>query len=158
MKLIPYDSVKLMSAVTLDQLVQNLDDNIQKIPSFSIFSIQHEKPFEGSFLNNKFKIAPKINYLNSFMPIFHGKLEQDSKGTIVYLKIVPHFFAYVFLIVTVLFGCLLELTDTRIILGSVKIPLPIVLALFSYIWINFSFWYEVQFSLKKLKKIIVNSS
>jgi len=157
MKLIPYDSVKLMSAVTLDQLVQNLDDNIQKIPSFSIFSIQHEKPFEGSFSNNKFKIAPKINYLNSFMPIFHGKLEQDSKGTIVYLKMAPHFAAYFFLIFTVSFGFLWEfLTD--IYLGSVYIPIPVLMVIFCYIWINIAFWYEAQRSLKKLKKIIVNSS
>ena len=155
MKLLPYDSSTFTCGITIDQLKQNLDKNVKKVPSFSFFSINHSKPFQGSYDNNKFKIIPNTNYWNSFLPVFYGRISTHSDGIVINLKIIPHYFAFIFLIVSILFRLLLQIiTQDNLVIVSFNIPIPILAAVISFILIYIGFCYEATNSIIKFKNNI----
>lgn len=83
MKLIPLGKVQIQSSLSKLEVVNLLNENIQQVPSLSIFSVRHKKLFEGTFRNDQFKIVPKINYLNSFVPVFVGGIRGSKENTLI---------------------------------------------------------------------------
>ena len=156
LKLIPYHSVNLKSDLALDEIKDILKENVEIVPVFSIFSMKHNKPFEGRFNDFQYNIRPKINYGNSFIPVFHGKIDRNSNSTIISVKMHAHYYSVTFLIVCAFLGFLFEYQPgdkANIITVAVW---TIVFSIIAYLWILVAFWYETNRSLPKLKDILKN--
>ena len=72
MILLPYESYYLITPLTKSEIVKRLLENTDpKSPVFFNWKNKSSKPYEGVISDNGFKIARRIEYRNSFLPIIH---------------------------------------------------------------------------------------
>jgi hypothetical protein len=156
MKFIPYETFSLSSTKSIEDLVATLSQNVAQIPSFSVFRKAHDKPFEGKFSENGFRVKRVIHYLNSFIPILKGRFSRSLEGTTVTVQMIPHPISYFFVLAVTIFGLIFgyalgPLSSKR---TSLVFILPVVFGMVSYIVVCCGFWFEAKQAKKELMQLI----
>ncbi len=156
MTLIPYETFSLSSTKSIEDLIATLSQNVAQIPSFSVFQKVHDKPFEGIFSENGFKVKRVIHYLNSFIPIVKGRFSRSLEGTTVTIQMFPHPISYFFIFAVTIFGLIFgygvgSVSSER---TSLVLILPVVFGIVSYIVVCCGFWFEAKQAKKELMQLI----
>lgn len=95
MKFFPCQSSVFVSGYTTDEIIHKLEAAIKpaKVKE-DVFSehwllptrnLEQSYPFRGSIQESNFRIARKVTYPESFMPLIDGKIEPTSKGSILFV-------------------------------------------------------------------------
>jgi hypothetical protein len=156
MRLIPYENFSLSSSKSIEDLVAILSQNVAQTASFSVFGKVHDKPFEGKFSENGFRVKRVIHYLNSFIPIVKGRFSRSLEGTTVTVKMFPHPISYFFIFAVTIFGLIFgyavgPFSSKR---TSLVLILPVVFGIVSYIVVCCGFWFEAKQAKKELIQLI----
>ena len=102
MKFLPFENITYETSLDQNEVYQRLDEVIEPSTVFrkaTIFGSTNDKPYEGSFSGNTFKIIRIIGYRNSFLPRIKGTIETSYNGTKVNVKMRLHPFVIVFMLV-----------------------------------------------------------
>jgi hypothetical protein len=141
MTLIPYEHFSLSSRKSIKDLVTILSQNVAETALFSVFRKVHDKPFEGKFSENGFKLKRVVHYYNSFIPIVKGHFSLSSEGTNVSVQMFPHPISYFFVLAVTIFGLIFRnavgpLFSKRTSFGFI---LAVVFGIVSYITVYCAF-------------------
>ncbi len=156
MTLIPYEKFSLSSSKSIEDLIVALSQNVAQIPSFSVFRKVHDKPFEGKFTENGFRVKRVIHYFNSFIPIVKARFSRSLEGTTVTVQMFPHPMSYFFIFAVTVFGLIFgyavgSFSSER---TSLVLILPVVFGILSYIVVCCGFWFEAKQAKKELMRLI----
>jgi hypothetical protein len=156
MTLIPYENFSLSSSKSIKDLVTILSQNVAQTPSFSVFRKVHDKPFEGKFSENGFKVKRVVHYYNSFVPIVEGHFIRSSEGTNVTIQMFPHPISYFFILVVIIFGLIFGNAVGPLFSKqtSLSLILPVVFGIVSYIVVYCAFWLEAKHARKELTQLV----
>lgn len=95
MKLLPYESYEIHTALTLEEAFTLLQSDVEP-KKWLRFSRRH-KTFEGEVSWQGFKITRIIHYRNSFLPIIRGRFKQGELGLNVNVRMHLHPFVIAFM-------------------------------------------------------------
>jgi hypothetical protein len=86
--LLPYENYIIESKLSVDALRARLLRSIETQPTtlYEAVSRYHEKPYEGTFYANEFKIKRITSYSNPFLPVVSGYMVDKIEGTAIYIK------------------------------------------------------------------------
>lgn len=87
MKLWPVDTYLLESALSVEDVVRRLQNEIE--PARFLRKTTGHRPFVGAIRDGRFVIRPRRWKQSSFMPEIHGSFKPSNQGTIVEIKMVP---------------------------------------------------------------------
>ena len=156
MKYLPFENFVLTTSLPVEEVRNRLANNIGPGGKTS-------KPYEGSIVNNTFKINRIINYRNSFLPVITGEISQDWGKTEIKIKMKPSVFTLIFMAVwlgTVGIACIVILVAAILTLPDIfqqnfspAILIPFGLFIFGYLLVTLGFKYESSTSKEFLKTL-----
>jgi len=113
-KLIPYNELILKSPLDRNQIETKLKLNLEWTKKFGVtFSKNSKKKYEGFVKDDSFKFRRILKSgRNSFIPIVHGKVENDNEKSIIRIKIKYPKWVSVGLIVFTIFIASVSLSTT----------------------------------------------
>ena len=154
MKFIPYDRITLRTNKSASEIIDFLIQNSYDIPFATIYG-PTDKLLEGKVrTDNSFKLRRHINYRNSFLPIMHGNIVSNDKGTIIDIKFKLHIAVVIVAALFLTIGIIVIGFSLYSILSNVStakiLLLPLAILLFGYFMTQAGFNYE----LRKVKKLI----
>lgn len=97
MKLLPYDSFKLLVDEPISQVQERLAAHVEPRNFWNLFGSSGNS-FVGKIEGNSFKICRDISYRNSFLPVMCGTLEPHPSGTKISVRMRLHLLVMAFLI------------------------------------------------------------
>jgi hypothetical protein len=165
MKYLPFENFVLTTSLPVDEVRNRLTNNIEpKKGSFIAASkTKTSKLYEGSILNNTFKIYRIINYRNSFLPVITGEISQDWGKTEIKVKMKPTIFTMIFMAIwlgitgsvciAVLVAAILTFKDIFRDGFSPVILIPYGMFIFGYLLVTLGFKFESSTSKKFLKTL-----
>jgi hypothetical protein len=165
MKYLPFENYVLTTNLSVDEVRDRLANNVepQKKASISSSKQNTSKPYQGSIVNNSFKIFRIINYRNSFVPVISGEISQAYGKTEIAVKMKPVLFVLIFMAfwigtvgvicVCILVMAVLEFKDLIQNGFSPPILIPFGMFIFGYLLITLSFKYESSTSKEFLKDL-----
>ena len=97
MKFLPYERLKINSALSSEEILKRLDNVIEPKRYFRLFG-SGTKPYQGSVEGSHFEISRSIGYRNSFLPMIKGDVQSEMSGCSVYITMQPHILVIAFMI------------------------------------------------------------
>jgi len=97
MKFLPYESLKISTALSSEVVLKQLDSVIEPKRHFRFFG-SGSKPYQGSVEGSHFEISRIIGYGNSFLPMINGDVQREISGCSIYITMRPRIFATAFMI------------------------------------------------------------
>lgn len=160
MKIIPSDSIELITPFSKSEVQKILHENIIPKRTLKNKLDKHkiDKPFEGEFSGKQFVIQRVINYKNSFLPQIKGIIIQEADGSKIKATLKIHrlvaLFMYIWLI-GVSFGGIMTvyafLTKGANIMATIVFLPMLILGL---ILMNTAFNKEKETAIKKLTELL----
>ena len=156
MKLLPYDTFSFQTALTMDEIVKRMENNIEPKKLFKFLG--GEKIFQGSFSESGFQISRRIKYNNSFLPVIKGCFSQKQNRIDVNIKMTLHpivtFFMFIWFSGV---GLALVATTKNFnfihLRSNISELMPIGMFLFGWILMTACFWPEARKAKKQLFEI-----
>lgn len=119
---------------------------------------EKHKPYEGRIEDDDFKLNRIIDYaMNSFLPVIEGKIQRDSKGTIVHIRMRMMNVVLIYWILCMLFAIYLTFAFATMTEYPGFDPLALIgvgFLIFGYLLAFFSFKYESRKSIKDLAEYL----
>ena len=137
MKLWPYHSFDIETALSLDDCIASLSSEVEPNKWFR-FSTKH-KIFQGVVSHAGFKITRIVHYRNSFLPVVYGTFRSGLRGTTVAIKMRMHPWVTTFMCVW--FG---GVGLVLVVLIDFQRLIPLGMLIFGLALINGGFWFEVK--------------
>lgn len=97
MKIFPYERLKITTKLSPDEAINRLVNVIELQPYLRWFATDH-KPYEGKVEGHQFQISRVINYRNSFLPMIHGEVLPEMRGSSIRITMRSHGLVIVFMI------------------------------------------------------------
>ena len=98
MKFLPYERVKIITALSRDEVLKRLDNSIEPKRYFRQFR-PGTKPYQGSLEGSHFEVSRIIGYRNSFLPMIKGDVQTEISGCSVHITMHPNIFVTAFMVV-----------------------------------------------------------
>ncbi|MFB9056773.1 hypothetical protein ACFFU9_08465 [Mariniflexile ostreae] len=160
MKIIPSEKIVLKTELSNQEVRKVLAENIQlkKKTLFGFTRLNEEKPFEGVFKHDTFKIQRLIKGRNSFVPTIKGEIQSDfnetkiivtlniPKSTLIFIIYWLTFVGFVFIMG--LTGMATQGTNAGLLI------LPLLMGVFAIILTHYGFNSQKEKSINDLKKIL----
>ncbi|MNY22072.1 hypothetical protein D3C86_1556590 [compost metagenome] len=163
-KLLPFEKLVYQSALSKDELISHLQNEIEAEKSFGFGANRssYSKPYIGKIYLNRFEIKKVVNYRNSFLPVIKGEIKDGINGAKIDVKMGLADFVKAFMILwlgAVSFGCIgalysLIFTDTVNSEAGFFMFIPFAMLLFGLGMVSFGFKAESQRSIKDLEGIL----
>ena len=96
MFLIPFERLTIETPLSPEEVRQRLAEVIEPGRGFKSFS-QNHKAYQGELKEHQFEVTRIIHYRNSFLPVIKGEIRQDLGGSVIDIKMSPHIFVIVFM-------------------------------------------------------------
>ena len=156
MKILPFEEIIFHTALSKNHVLKILSNNTgEPIHAFK-YTLDHNKPFEGSVSEREFKVWRVIRYRNSFLPRLIGVIDEVDDGCNIKIQFRLHRFVSIFMIFwfsLLGIGCLGLLL---IIMGgefNIFMIIPFGMFLFGAFLTILPFKYEVKKAKQILNKI-----
>lgn len=150
MKFLPYERLKINTALSNAEVLKRLDNAIEPKRYFRLFGAV-TKPYQGSIEGSHFEISRIIGYRNSFLPMIKGDVQNEISGCSVYITMQPHILVTAVMILWLgsvglffldsLYSLISSLTEPQTINPSLAL-FPGGMLLFGYAMILGGFKYE----------------
>lgn len=98
MKFLPYERLKIITSLSVDEVLKRLNNSIEPKRYFRLLG-SGTKPYQGSVEGSHFEVSRIIGYRNSFLPMIKGDLQSEISGCSVYITMHPKIFVTAFMIV-----------------------------------------------------------
>lgn len=160
MKFIPFEKITYNSRLSIPEIKERLENEIQPKANFSFGQkpAATSKKFEGIANGNEFQIQRIISYRNSFLPKIDITLAQDLSGSkaIITFRLLPFVAIFIgfWLAIVAFAGIALALfsnTDENLVFAKF---IPLIMFVFGYAMTILAFNYEVNKAKEELEKII----
>jgi hypothetical protein len=90
MKFLPYERMKIHTALSSEEVLKRLDKVIEpERASYSRLFEANTKPYQGSIVGSHFEISRIIGYKNSFLPVIEGDVQTENSGCFIYITMQP---------------------------------------------------------------------
>ena len=99
MKIIPSDTLEIVTSLTIKEVKDILDNNIQPKVKFDFSFSNKHKVFEGFLKQDSFEIQRIIRGRNSFIPQIKGKIKSNNNGSTLMVDLKMNQFVIVFVII-----------------------------------------------------------
>lgn len=165
MKYLPFENFVLVTSLSADEVRNRLANNIEPQKNSFIFTSKKNtsKPYEGSIINNTFKISRIISYRNSFLPVITGEISQAWGKTEITVNMKPVIFVQIFMAfwlggvglacIGILVAGIIKFKDIIHNGFSPAFLGPFGMFIFGYLLITLSFRYESKTSKEFLKSL-----
>jgi hypothetical protein len=97
MKFLPYERLKIITALSNEEVLERLDNVVEPKRYFRFFG-SGTKPYQGSVEGSHFEVSRIIGYRNSFLPVIKGDVQSEISGCSVSITMHPHIFVTAFMI------------------------------------------------------------
>jgi hypothetical protein len=97
MKFLPYEHLKIKSALSSQEVLKRLNNVIEPKRYLRLFGTR-EKPYEGKAEGEHFEVSRIIGYRNSFLPMINGDIQTDINGCTIYISMRPHILVIAFMV------------------------------------------------------------
>jgi hypothetical protein len=97
MKFLPYERLKIMTALSSTEVLKRLDNAIEPKRSFRFLG-SSAKPYQGRVEASHFEVSRIIGYRNSFLPMIKGDVQSEISGCSIHITMHPHIFVTAFMI------------------------------------------------------------
>jgi hypothetical protein len=97
MLLAPFEHLTIETPLAPEEVRQRLAEVVEPRRGFRSFSRNH-KAYQGEFRDYQFEVTRIIHYRNSFLPVIKGEIRQDLGGSVIDIKMYPHIFVIIFMI------------------------------------------------------------
>ena len=156
MKYLPFENFVLTTNLSVEEVRNRLANNIDA-------KINTLEPYEGSIVNNTFKIQRVITYRNSFLPVITGEISQARGMTEIKIEMRPVLFVLIFMgmwLGTVGIACIVILVATILTFPDIfqqgfspASLIPFGMFIFGYLLVTLGFKYESSTSKEFLKTL-----
>ena len=148
MLLIPYKKLITHSDITVNTLLERLNDNVDPHTGFRFDNYSKSlKPFVGNVSEKTFDIRPVFKGRNSFIPYIHGSIEKQVTGNKIILTMSLHYAAlFIIAILFIIIPIYLSFKYHEIE--------GVVFALLAYFMTIFGFNYEYNKAKNTLQNIL----
>lgn len=164
MKILPYDSFTLVTALSPDEIAARLAPQVREPKlirfSFGPLSKKPATPYEGRVSREGFKIWPAIRYRNSFLPIIVGRYEPHFSGMKVAVTQRLHLAVLAFLAIWIAgFASVWLVLSGAGEFDGMRLPfdpalIPYLAAGFIWLITTGGFWWEARHTREKLSNIL----
>lgn len=96
MKFLPYEHLKISTALSREVVLKELDSVVEPKRYFRLFG-SGSKPYQGSIKGSHFEISRIIGYGNSFLLMIKGDVESELSGCSIHITMRPRIFATAFM-------------------------------------------------------------
>lgn len=97
MKFFPFERLKITTKLSTDEAIRRVVNVTEPQRYFRWFATDH-KPYEGKVEGYQFQISRVINYRNSFLPMIHGEILPEMRGSSIRITMRPHGLVIAFMI------------------------------------------------------------
>lgn len=150
MKYFPYEKMVITSAMSAEDALKKLEENIEPKRIFR-WGWADAKRYQGSLDQGRFNITRIISYRNSFLPVIQGEVQPEVNGCTVRISMRLHLLVLVFMLIW--FGgiglsaitAIVAMLSADVQTGSTRLPfffIPLVMILFGYLLAWGGFKYE----------------
>lgn len=135
MKILPYDTFKIESALSAKMLAKMLESKIEP-RTLSRTPRQEMAEYKGEVFEEGFEIRRILLYRNSFSPVITGNFVSNGPGTDIQIKMALHTFTAVFMCIW------LAVTVYILIFNYSSIPFAVGALIFGILITFGGFWWE----------------
>ena len=98
MKFLPYEHLKIITALGSEEVFKRLDNTIEPQRYFRLFG-SGIKPYQGSVEGSHFEISRIIGYANGFLPVITGDVQSEVSGCSISITMCPSIPVTVFMMI-----------------------------------------------------------
>jgi hypothetical protein len=98
MKFLPYEHLKIITALSSEEVFKRLDNAIEPYRLFRLFE-SGTKPYQGSIEGSHFEVSRIIGYANGFLPVITGDVQSEISGCSISITMRPSLPITVFMII-----------------------------------------------------------
>ncbi|MBD2252933.1 hypothetical protein [Nostoc parmelioides] len=153
MKILPYETLTIVTPDSLPIVLQRLRANIE--PPKALRLSRKHTTYQGSISEEGFQIIRIIDYRHSFFPVIRGRFEEQSQQTLIHVQMSVDNAAMAFLGFWLLFwySAIVPTTVTDTMpsqMAALLIGMPILMLVIFWL----AFWSEVKRNHSELSDII----